>query len=238
MRNTVQINSKKNISTSDKVESISNHNIEQIEQLEDFPIAENKGIEISDKVETTEDFSNSRKSELLIDKKKLLLEKRELSLEKKKGNKTGIRIVGYSVVIIIIGILSAIALPNLLSCVGKARDTEGKNAVGILSRTQVSYHVEKGKFSSSFNDLRITLPDSKYYNFSVETTPTVAYALSIPKNPQQVPVRSYSSAIFFDEEEATYQKIICQSYDIVEKPAKPILEDGVLTCPENMNEIR
>ena len=43
---------------------------------------------------------------------------------------------------IIILIMVAIALPCNLSQVGRARESEGKNAVGTINRSQQAYHFE------------------------------------------------------------------------------------------------
>ncbi len=131
-----------------------------------------------------------------------------------------------------------ISLPNLLTCQGRSISPEGRNAVELLNRGQIAYHFKKQKFASSLQELAVTLPTSEYYNFVVETTPTIAYALSVLKNYQTYQVKSYSGAIFFNEKTNSYQKIICQTNEGVEKPTKPIFKKGILTCPQNMTEIK
>lgn len=51
------------------------------------------------------------------------------------------------VVIIIIGILAAIALPAFLNQANKAKQAEGKTNVGSLNRAQQAYYLEKGEFA-------------------------------------------------------------------------------------------
>ena len=69
-------------------------------------------------------------------------------------------------VVIILGVLSAVALPNLLSQVGKARETEATTNLGALSRAQQSYHFETQAFSSSISNLDQNISIvSEYYDF-------------------------------------------------------------------------
>ncbi len=161
------------------------------------------------------------------------------NLKNKEKGSLLIRIFFY---LIISGFLVAIAFPNLFlvqgSKCGNLEIAIGKNFIGTLNRSQQAYHFEKHKFTSNIQDLGVTLPESKYYNFLVEVNPSIAYALSIPQNYQKDGVRSYSSAIFFDNKTNSYQQIRCQTDGKIEQPTKPIFTKGILTCPENMIEIK
>lgn len=153
----------------------------------------------------------------------------------------GILGCGGCLVILIILIIVAVALPCYDFHPYKNKQIEGKNVVGTLMRSQQAYHFEEGTFLGNLtetqlqteNDLGVIIPESKYYHFSMETKPTVAYVLAIPKNAQKDGIKSYSSAIFFNEEEQSYQQIVCETDDIAETIPKPILENDILTCPEN-----
>ena len=70
------------------------------------------------------------------------------NLNNKKGNK-GFTLIELLVVVIIIGVLAAVALPNLLGQVGKARESEAKNIIGALNRAQQSRFVERGSFAGN-----------------------------------------------------------------------------------------
>ena len=67
------------------------------------------------------------------------------NLRNKKGNK-GFTLIELLVVVIIIGVLAAVALPNLLGQVAKGRQAEAKNNLGAINRTQQAYRLEKAIF--------------------------------------------------------------------------------------------
>jgi type IV pilus assembly protein PilA len=67
----------------------------------------------------------------------------------------GFTLVELLVVIIIIGILAAIALPNFLSQGAKAKQTEAKQNIGITNRYQAAYRYQNQQFASSFDLLSI-----------------------------------------------------------------------------------
>lgn len=69
------------------------------------------------------------------------------NLNNKKGNK-GFTLIELLVVVIIIGVLAAVALPNLLGQVAKGRQSEARNNVGAVNRTQQAHRLEEGLFGT------------------------------------------------------------------------------------------
>lgn len=67
------------------------------------------------------------------------------NLRNKKGNK-GFTLIELLVVVIIIGVLAAVALPNLLGQVAKGRQSEAKNNLGAINRAQQAQRLETGNF--------------------------------------------------------------------------------------------
>ncbi|MEM7760176.1 MAG: type IV pilin-like G/H family protein [Cyanobacteria bacterium P01_A01_bin.40] len=133
------------------------------------------------------------------------------NLSNKKGNK-GFTLIELLVVVIIIGVLAAVALPNLLSQVGKARETEIKNAVGTVNRAQQAYHFERQAFATTTDDLGVGM-QNEYIDgnteaagelvFGITNTPAAAtdpqIATLAPVNAEAINdgTRAYTGGIFF-----------------------------------------
>lgn len=70
----------------------------------------------------------------------------------------GFTLLELLVVIIIIGILAAIALPSFLSQAAKAKQSEAKSYVGAVNRAQQTFRIENSSFASDVAALQIGIP--------------------------------------------------------------------------------
>jgi type IV pilus assembly protein PilA len=160
-----------------------------------------------------------------------------LSHLKAKKEGEGFTLIELLVVVIIIGVLAAVALPNLLGQVGKARETEAKNAMGTVNRTQQAYHFEKATFGPTLtgaelaatNVLGVIVPTSKYYNFAVtggSTSTATASAIGISAastvdNGAGQGTRDYGARIDFAA--GAYNSAICQANKTGTTTAVPVV---------------
>lgn len=160
------------------------------------------------------------------------------NLRNKKGGK-GFTLIELLVVVIIIGVLAAVALPNLLAQVGKARETEGKNAVGTINRGQQAYHFEAGAFSPSINDASIatvTNPlgvaiESQYYTFAVNSgTATTGTQTATPVNANQNGIRGYAGQIVFSTASGLYGTVLCQGSAVGTTPTPTATAGAAGSC--------
>lgn len=172
----------------------------------------------------------------------------QLNNKKNKKNK-GFTLIELLVVVIIIGVLAAVALPNLLSQVGKARETEAKNAMGTINRTQQSYHFEKQMFTPALTNANLAannvlgvIVSSKYFSLATgagTSAGTNSTAISSDtQNGQKDGVRNYSAAIGFDSTTSQYASVLCQNDTIAAtNPAAPTIAANP-TCSANTTNIR
>ena len=70
-------------------------------------------------------------------------------LARRRRNKRGFTLIELMIVVAIIGILAAIAIPNFLRFQLRARSSEGKTNIGALRTAQESFRAEFGSYRSA-----------------------------------------------------------------------------------------
>ena len=84
----------------------------------------------------------------------------------KKNDSKGFTLVELLVVVVIIGILAAIALPSFLSQTTKAKQSEARTYLGAWAKAQKSFRTEHNTFATDWASLSLGLEtQSKNYDY-------------------------------------------------------------------------
>ena len=100
-------------------------------------------------------------------------------MKKKKSilrNQMGFTLTEMMIVIVIIGILAAIAIPRFRSVTTRAKVVEFKPLLEQLYSLEENYYSESDAFSSDLGLIGFDDPKAKYFSFSVEADSTTFIA--------------------------------------------------------------
>ena len=172
------------------------------------------------------------------------------NLNNKKGNK-GFTLIELLVVVIIVGVLAAVALPNLLGQVGKARETEGKNAIGTINRGQQTFHFDSklfapatsdGQFQTIANPFGVSLV-SAVYDYEVgapaappnpgAASPNSGLVTATPVDALEDGVRGFAGQTDYSNVTGAYGMAVCQGNAVGTTPgavAIDIANPDATTC--------
>src|SRR5829696_6236674 len=80
-----------------------------------------------------------------------------------RRNRAGFTLVELAVVIIIIGVLAAFAVPRFLDSVERSKAAEAFNYLAAVRAAQERYQVRQGTYAVDLDDLDIQMPAPKYF---------------------------------------------------------------------------
>lgn len=139
------------------------------------------------------------------------------SLRNKKGEK-GFTLIELLVVVIIIGVLAAIALPNLLGQVARGREAEAATTLGAINRAQQSERLVTGSFQL-LNDLPIGIvANGQNYVYADEcgitaSSPVFMSQTATAQTDFQNDVRDHVAAVSQDVQ-GTFVAVLCANDDV------------------------
>lgn len=90
----------------------------------------------------------------------------------RRARAAGFTLMELLIVVIIVGILASVALPQFAKMTKKSKATEGLGLVGAVLTAEWVYYQENSSFTGSLTDLLVDLPGDTNSNFDIGA-PTV-----------------------------------------------------------------
>lgn len=94
----------------------------------------------------------------------------------------GFTLIELMIVVAIIGILAAIAIPNFLKYQAKSKQSEAKQNLGSIYTTQIAYFGENNRFCSDFSTMGWEAEGNTRYAYSFVANTGTAFSVQATAN--------------------------------------------------------
>jgi len=126
-----------------------------------------------------------------------------------------------------------LVIPSFTGSADKAMQSEAKQYIGAMNRSQQAYFLEEGNFTNEFDELGLGLK-SETTNYTYSTYATLLSAINYSVS-RQSDLKSYVGGVFLGDAEETGElttfAILCETKDKgTNRPPAPIVENGMLQC--------
>ncbi len=132
-------------------------------------------------------------------------------------NKKGFTLIELLAVVIVLGILAAIAIPKYFRAVEKSRASGAVSVLGALARSQARFKMERNHFTNDVAELDIAIRDTSHNNenasgntfedqfFTFTVTDNEANPITTATRKSTIGVDVYSLIVNYDD-----GKIVCE----------------------------
>lgn len=96
-------------------------------------------------------------------------------------NRKGFTLVEVLIVVIIIGILAAIGVPQFADSIEKAKGGEARAGLGHVQTGEKVYFAENEYYTTALTDLDITL-SQRYWSFTITTPSSTTYTATATRS--------------------------------------------------------
>ncbi len=102
--------------------------------------------------------------------------------EKNAVNKTGFTLIELLIVVLIIGMLSAIALPGYRKAVERSRVSDALTTMGAVAKSEHAWYLEHSNYTDDFANLDIDLTDADGEKADGESFDSINYTFTLQEN--------------------------------------------------------